>query len=371
MGLFVGMVGGLPTLSLRRARNGAVGGLIGGAVGGFVFESLQAMSTFQPFQIRLVGFALLGAAIGFFVGLVGEVFKQAWVRVLVGRNEGREHVIDSPVAVIGRDELADIPIFLDPVLAPRQASIRFQDGRHYLYDEAGRADTRLRGQPLPAGQGLPLTDGDVIQVGRVSLAFHEKATAVPGSHRVAAPVAVVPRPGGAVCEFCGVARDPLTGACACSVAGTGAAVPGGSPTVGGVATVYADPGAYPPPQAENPFAPYMNPPAPTQDVGWGAPAPMGGIPQLVTVAGPYAGQVFPLGAPVVAIGRDPARDIALSADSMTSRRHASIYAQGGAFVVRDDGSSNGTFVNGARIAEQALYPGDELRVGGTTFRFEA
>lgn len=365
MGLFVGMVGGLPTLSLRRARNGAIGGLIGGGVGGFVFESLQAMSTFQPFQIRLVGFALLGAAIGFFVGLVGEVFKQAWVRVLVGRNEGREHVIDSPVAVIGRDELADIPIFLDPVLAPRQASIRFQDGRYLLYDEAGRADTRLRGQPLPAGQGLPLSDGDVIQVGRVSLAFHEKATAVPGSHRVAAPVAVVPRPGGAVCEFCGVARDPVTGACACSVAG---AAPMPAP---GTATVYADPAAYPPQQAENPFAPYMNAPAQGQDAGWGAaPRGMGSVPQLVAIAGPYAGHVFPLGVAVVAIGRDPARDIALPADSMTSRQHATVYAQGGVFMVRDEGSSNGTFVNGARIVEQPLYPGDELRVGGTTFRFE-
>src|SRR5262249_39453817 len=199
----------------------------------------------------------------------GEVFKQAWVRVLVGRNEGREHVIDSPVAVIGRDELADIPIFLDPVLAPRQASIRFQDGRHYLYDEAGRAETRLGGQPVPAGQGLPLSDGDVIQVGRVSLAFHEKATAVPGSHRVAAPVAVVPRPGGAVCEFCGVARDPVTGVCACSV--PGAAAP--PPPAGRRPPRRAPPPARPPPPPPEPPAPPTQPPPPRPRPRPAAPPP--------------------------------------------------------------------------------------------------
>jgi pSer/pThr/pTyr-binding forkhead associated (FHA) protein len=38
--------------------------------------------------------------------------------------------------------------------------------------------------------------------------------------------------------------------------------------------------------------------------------------------------------------------------------------------VRDEGSSNGTFVNGVRIQEQPLFPGDIIRVGSTELRFE-
>src|SRR5262249_14374582 len=119
--------------------------------------------------------AVTGAAIGFFVGLVGEAFKQAWVKVLIGRNEGREHILDSPISVIGRDELADIPIFLDRYLAPRQASIRFQNNRYYLFDEAGRPQGHAAagpggdsagavdgGRPDPGGKGEPglLREGD-------------------------------------------------------------------------------------------------------------------------------------------------------------------------------------------------------------------
>ena len=43
----------------------------------------------------------------------------------------------------------------------------------------------------------------------------------------------------------------------------------------------------------------------------------------------------------------------------------------GGFVIRDQGSSNGTFVNGARVTEAPLRPGDEVSIGGTRFRFEA
>src|SRR5262249_9797740 len=120
---------------------------------------------------------------------------------------------------------------------------------------------------------------------------------------------------------------------------------------------------------DNPFAPYMDDPGAQ---GWGDPAaaPAGAGARLVAVSGPYAGQVFPLMTPVVTIGREPGRDLALVADSTASRRHASVYADPSGYLPRDDGSSNGTFVNGTRVAEHLLYPGDEIRIGGTTLRFE-
>jgi len=40
-------------------------------------------------------------------------------------------------------------------------------------------------------------------------------------------------------------------------------------------------------------------------------------------------------------------------------------------MLRDEGSSNGTFVNNQRVQQQVLRSGDEIRIGASLFRFEA
>jgi pSer/pThr/pTyr-binding forkhead associated (FHA) protein len=57
-------------------------------------------------------------------------------------------------------------------------------------------------------------------------------------------------------------------------------------------------------------------------------------------------------------------------DSTVSRNHASIRNENGVFTVNDEGSSNGTEVNGTRITSQPLSPGDTLQFGSSAFRFE-
>ncbi|MGC8862143.1 MAG: FHA domain-containing protein [Armatimonadota bacterium] len=95
-----------------------------------------------------------------------------------------------------------------------------------------------------------------------------------------------------------------------------------------------------------------------------------GVPRLVGIAGTYMGQIFEIGWGSKVIGREAGCDIALTSDSTTSRRHATITASAGVYSIRDEGSANGTFVNGARITEQKLTPGDEIQIGATRFRFE-
>lgn len=129
-----------------------------------------------------------------------------------------------------------------------------------------------------------------------------------------------------VCEFCGQKKD-AAGNCACTV----------SPSA-------------------SPFG------APAQSTGSG--------PRIIGIQGAYAGQIFAISGLVV-IGRESERDIALVNDSTVSRRHASISAENGGFIIKDEGSANGTFVNGAKITEQKLTPGDEIQLGGSRFRFDA
>lgn len=50
-----------------------------------------------------------------------------------------------------------------------------------------------------------------------------------------------------------------------------------------------------------------------------------------------------------------------------SRQHCALVVKNAAVIAKDLGSSNGTFVNGKRIAEAILKPGDRLRIGPVTF----
>jgi FHA domain len=71
----------------------------------------------------------------------------------------------------------------------------------------------------------------------------------------------------------------------------------------------------------------------------------------------------------VLLGRDPACDVVID-DKSVSRRHAALERRGVTFVVTDQGSANGSFVNGAQVSEAALSDGQELRLGMVPFRVE-
>src|SRR3954471_1394824 len=63
------------------------------------------------------------------------------------------------------------------------------------------------------------------------------------------------------------------------------------------------------------------------------------------------------------IGRSPTADVSFD-DGGVSRRHAVVLTRSdGAAEVLDDGSLNGTFVNGERVRRRILHHGDVLTVG--------
>ncbi len=66
------------------------------------------------------------------------------------------------------------------------------------------------------------------------------------------------------------------------------------------------------------------------------------------------------------IGRSASAHIVLN-DGLVSREHAELRVEGNVLMVRDLNSSNGTYVNGARITTPCtLRPGDRLTIGNTT-----
>jgi hypothetical protein len=92
-----------------------------------------------------------------------------------------------------------------------------------------------------------------------------------------------------------------------------------------------------------------------EDLGISGPA------LVVRSGGGRAGETFHLEAETT-IGRSP--DCGIFLDDVTvSRKHAVLVDRDGAFVVEDQGSLNGTFVNRKRVESAQLEDGDELQIG--------
>jgi hypothetical protein len=73
---------------------------------------------------------------------------------------------------------------------------------------------------------------------------------------------------------------------------------------------------------------------------------------------------------VCVVGRDPGCDIVLN-DSKCSRRHAVVEDGPEGPVIRDSGSANGIYVNGRKVDQAPLRPGDTVRLGEVKLRLLA
>lgn len=90
--------------------------------------------------------------------------------------------------------------------------------------------------------------------------------------------------------------------------------------------------------------------------------------KLTLIEGELDTSVFMMG-DNTSIGRSPSNDITLKAPKV-SRQHAAINKYNNQYIIIDLKSSNGVYVNGAKIDEYVLHEGDEVSIGGYRFKFE-
>ena len=91
-------------------------------------------------------------------------------------------------------------------------------------------------------------------------------------------------------------------------------------------------------------------------------------PKLLALSGPLRSKAFDLNEEVLSVGREAGASILIDHKSV-SRRHCVFRSEGMTYRISDEGSRNGTFVNGERVEERVLCHGDRIMVGNSSFMF--
>jgi hypothetical protein len=99
-------------------------------------------------------------------------------------------------------------------------------------------------------------------------------------------------------------------------------------------------------------------PGSTQLLGW-----------IVPLQGPQRGELITL-SPVSTVGTDPKSTVLLN-DKFMSSKHAEIKAENGVWVLRDAGSTNGTYVNSRRVDRHELVDNDFIKFGSALLKFKS
>src|SRR5260221_859188 len=95
------------------------------------------------------------------------------------------------------------------------------------------------------------------------------------------------------------------------------------------------------------------------------------VARLVVVEGPNRGAALALVRAQATVGRHPTNDLVLSDPRVSSVHLEVVRRPGGRVLVRDAGSTNGSWIGDHRLFEAELFTGATLRVGDTLLRVDA
>lgn len=174
-GMAMGLGQGIALRSRRLLGYGFLGGLIGGLLGGLLFDPLDMViigdSSIGAGWSRMVGFVVIGAAVGAMIGLVELLSRDAWLRMTEGPLAGKEFLIFRDVMNIGASPRSEIYLFNDSRVAPTHASLRT------LGDEI-EITASDRVHPLLVNNNAirtaRLRHGDRITIGATSFVFEQR-----------------------------------------------------------------------------------------------------------------------------------------------------------------------------------------------------
>ena len=237
---------------------------------------------------------------------------------LVCLTDGREYNVGQAPLRIGRDASSDVVVTGHDV-SRQHAEIR-SDPQGYLLVDLSVNGTYVNGER--SGKTHLLARADVIRIGNDEFRFYADAASRPSTpaHQSSKPLTPPP---GATSRL----SDTMHG------------FPSGAPTA----------------EQRTP-----TPPSPTA-------APLA---SFLFRSGELKGRRLPIKVPVANIGRGDYNDVVIG-DPSVSTMHAKLQRREEIWVLSDNGSTNGTFVDGERLSGEAvLSPGALIRFGETAVMFE-
>lgn len=92
--------------------------------------------------------------------------------------------------------------------------------------------------------------------------------------------------------------------------------------------------------------------------------------KLTILGGPSDGLEVSLSRLPVTFGREGDSSVPMR-DRWASRHHCELFETSGRLMIRDLASKHGTYINGDRVDEHELLPGDKLMVGLTVISIES
>jgi hypothetical protein len=174
-GMAMGLGQGIALRSKRLLLYGFVGGLVGGLLGGLLFDPIDLilLGSDKPSAhwSRLIGFAVVGGSVGFMIGLVELLARDAWLRMTEGPLAGKEFLVFKDIMDIGASPRSEIYLFNDPLVQAHHATLRALGDECEIEAATPIGPLLLNGRPVKRSR---LRHGDQITIGRTVFVFQKR-----------------------------------------------------------------------------------------------------------------------------------------------------------------------------------------------------
>lgn len=172
VGMALALGRGVAMKSRKLILNGLIGGCLGGLFGGMLFDPIGRLGAADTGDLsRAVGFTTIGLLVGFCLGLVEQLSKEAWLLMRTGPLQGKQFVVHRNPTTIGGLGHCDIFLFKDARVRAEHARLN-RVGRAYEIEDLDTPEgTFVNGVRV---HRRILRDGDTITIGSTELEYRSR-----------------------------------------------------------------------------------------------------------------------------------------------------------------------------------------------------
>lgn len=170
LGLFIGSVEGIRSLSLTKVKVGIAGGLIGGLLGGLSLELLRLLIP-EIMYARLVGLLIMGSLIGLFYSLIEHRYSIGVLKSLNGKLKNKEFLIVNKLTKIGSSGHSDIQLKDYTGIADCHAEIYIRENKILIANKDSKSPVIVNEYRIKEHL---LKYEDIIHIGTAKLLFFYK-----------------------------------------------------------------------------------------------------------------------------------------------------------------------------------------------------